>query len=88
MITTTALPAASGRSRLITLWVLSGLVTLLFMAAGGAKLAGAAVMVELFAKVGLGQWLHAAAERRSAAYDRHQGVSSSNSVISPTMTGW
>ena len=26
------------------------------MGAGGAKLAGAAAMVELFAKVGLGQW--------------------------------
>src|SRR5260370_40908046 len=41
---------------IITLWILSGLVALAFIAAGGAKLAGAAVMVELFAKVGLGQW--------------------------------
>src|ERR1700730_2366050 len=49
MIATNALPAASGN--LITLRILSGLV-----GAGGAKLAGAAAMVELFAKVGLVQW--------------------------------
>ena len=56
MITTNALPAASGKSRLITLWTLSGLVALAFIAAGGGKLAGTAVMVGLFDKVGLGQW--------------------------------
>jgi hypothetical protein len=56
MITTSAKPAASGKGRLITLWILFGLVALLFIGAGGAKLAGAAVMVELFAKIGLGQW--------------------------------
>ena len=56
MITTSAKPAASGKGRLITHWILSGLVALLFIGAGGAKLAGAAVMVELFAKIGLGQW--------------------------------
>jgi uncharacterized membrane protein YphA (DoxX/SURF4 family) len=56
MITTNALPAASGKSRLISLWILSGLVALAFIAAGGAKLAGAAAMVEVFNKVGFGQW--------------------------------
>ena len=56
MITTEKLPATAGKGRLMTLWILSGLVALLFVGAGGAKLAGAAVMVELFAKVGLGQW--------------------------------
>ena len=50
MIAINALPAASGKGRLITLRILSGLV-----GAGGAKLAGAAAMVEPFAKVGLGQ---------------------------------
>jgi len=40
----------------ITLWTLSVLVALAFIGAGCTKLAGAAVMVELFAKVGLGQW--------------------------------
>ncbi len=56
MVTTHALPAASGKGRLIALWILSGLVALAFIGAGGAKLAGAAAMVEVFAKVGLGQW--------------------------------
>jgi uncharacterized membrane protein YphA (DoxX/SURF4 family) len=50
------LPAVSGKGRLITLWILSGLVALAFLAAGGAKLAGAAAMVAVFDKVGLGQW--------------------------------
>ena len=49
MITTNTLPANSGKVRLITLWILSGLVALAF-------LAGAAAMVELFDKVGRGQW--------------------------------
>ena len=56
MITTNPLPAAAGKGRLITLWTLSGLVALAFIGAGGGKLAGTAVMVELFDKVGLGQW--------------------------------
>jgi putative oxidoreductase len=56
MITTNTLPAASGKGRLITLWTLSGLVAVAFLAAGSAKLAGAAAMVEMFDKVGLGQW--------------------------------
>ncbi len=56
MITTSALPAASVRGRLITLWILSGFAALLFIGAGSAKLAGTAVMVDLFGKVGLGQW--------------------------------
>jgi putative oxidoreductase len=56
MITTNALPAATGKGRLITLWTLSGLVALAFLGAGGAKLVGVAAMVEVFDKVGLGQW--------------------------------
>src|ERR1700736_3987735 len=57
MITTTnALPSASGKGRLITLRMLSGLVALAFVGAGGNKLAGVPVMVEMFDKVGLGQW--------------------------------
>ena len=55
-MTTTLGRPASGTGRLIALWMLSGLVALTFIGAGGAKLAGAAVMVDLFAKVGLGQW--------------------------------
>jgi putative oxidoreductase len=56
MITTTTLPAVSGKGRLITLWTLSGLVALAFVFVGGGKLAGTAAMVDLFDKVGLGQW--------------------------------
>jgi hypothetical protein len=43
MIVTHARPAASGEGRL-------GLAALAFIGAGGAKLAGAAVMVELFSR--------------------------------------
>ncbi len=56
MITTNALPAPSRKGRLITLWTLSGLVALAFLGAGGAKLGGVPAMVEMFGKVGLGQW--------------------------------
>src|SRR6202163_70869 len=56
MITTNALPAAPSKVRLITLWTLSGLLALAFLGAGGTKLAGVPVMVEMFNKVGLGQW--------------------------------
>ena len=56
MITTNALPADSGKVRLIMVWILSGLVALAFLGAGSAKLTGAAAMVELFDKVGRGQW--------------------------------
>jgi putative oxidoreductase len=56
MITTNALPLASGKGRLVTLWFLSGLLALAFIAAGASKLAGAAAMVEVFDRVGFGQW--------------------------------
>jgi len=56
MILTDTLPVASSKGRLISLWILSGLLAVAFIAAGGGKLAGTAVMVDLFAKVGLGQW--------------------------------
>jgi putative oxidoreductase len=56
MITKNALPATSRKGRLIAIWTLSGLVALAFIGAGGAKVAGVPVMVEMFNKVGLGQW--------------------------------
>ena len=56
MITTTTLLAESGKVRLITIWILSVLVAPAFLGAGVAKLAGAAAMVDLFDKVGRGQW--------------------------------
>ena len=55
MITTNTPPAA-GKARVITLWILSGLLVLFFLGSGGAKLAGAAAMVEMFDKIGRGQW--------------------------------
>ena len=55
-MTTNATLAAIGKGRLITLRILSGLVALAFLAAGGSKLAGVTAMVEMFDKVGLGQW--------------------------------
>ena len=56
MTTTNTRPTNSGKVRLITLWILSVLLALAFLGAGSAKLAGAAAMVQLFGKVGLGQW--------------------------------
>jgi putative oxidoreductase len=56
MITTDKPAASTGTGRLITLWILSALVALAFIAAGGGKVAGTAVMVELFDNLGLGQW--------------------------------
>ena len=46
----------SGKGSLITVWTLSGLTALAFLAAGGAKLAGAPAMVAVFEAVGIGQW--------------------------------
>ena len=56
MITTNERSPVTGKRRLITVWILSGLVALSFIAAGGAKLTGVPAMVEVFEKVGLGQW--------------------------------
>src|SRR5882757_10027161 len=40
----------------ITCWVFQGLAALAFIAAGSGKLAAAPAMVEMFAKLGAGQW--------------------------------
>ena len=55
-----ATPVSSGR-RLsrglnVTCWILQGLAAFAFLAAGGSKLASAPPMVEMFAKLGAGQW--------------------------------
>jgi len=47
-------------SRRIGAWTLQGIVAAAFFAAGGAKLAGAPFMVQLFAQIGLGQWFRVA----------------------------
>jgi putative oxidoreductase len=46
----------SSKATTIALWLLKILVALAFLTAGGAKLAGAPIMVAVFAKIGFGQW--------------------------------
>ena len=64
MITTDKLPSTTGKGRIITLWILSCLVALAFIAAGGAKLTGGAAMVEAFDNLTL--------VRRAAGHRRRQ----------------
>jgi uncharacterized membrane protein YphA (DoxX/SURF4 family) len=49
-------PATQGRGRAVTLWVLQVLLAVSFAAGGLLKLGGAHQMVDLFAKIGAGQW--------------------------------
>ena len=42
--------------RTVALWTVKGLVAAAFLAAGGAKLAGAPALVAAFETYGLGQW--------------------------------
>ena len=42
--------------RRIGAWIVQGVVAAAFLAAGAAKLAGAAAMVALFDQIGVGQW--------------------------------
>lgn len=51
-ITTTP---TSSRTRTVASWVLRLLLAAVFVAAGGAKLAGVPMMVEIFDQIGLGQ---------------------------------
>jgi uncharacterized membrane protein YphA (DoxX/SURF4 family) len=44
------------KAKNIALWILQGLAAAAFLMAGAAKLSGQPVMVEMFDKVGLGQW--------------------------------
>lgn len=44
----------------LELCILQGAVAVVFFAAGAAKLTGAASMVDLFAQIGVGQWLRIA----------------------------
>lgn len=52
----TSIASASAPRRRIGTWVLQGIVATAFFAAGAAKLAGAAYMVQLFEQIGFGQW--------------------------------
>ena len=59
MSTATATPVSSssrGRWVNIGLWTLQILAAAAFLAAGGFKLAGAPMMVQIFDQIGVGQW--------------------------------
>jgi len=45
-----------GRASRIALWLTQGALALMFLMAGGSKLAGVPAMVSLFDAIGLGQW--------------------------------
>ena len=58
---TSGTPAARATSRrhavnIFTLWVLQVVLAIIFAMAGFAKVGGDAVMVEMFATIGIGQW--------------------------------
>ena len=46
----------SGKGRTVGLWVLRVLLAVAFLGAGGGKLTGAQAMIEVFQKIGIGQW--------------------------------
>jgi putative oxidoreductase len=46
-----------GRVAIIALWVTQIALAAMFLFAGGSKLVGAPAMIDLFAAIGLGQWL-------------------------------
>jgi putative oxidoreductase len=46
-----------GRVAIVALWVTQIALATMFLFAGGSKLVGAPAMVNLFAAIGLGQWL-------------------------------
>ena len=45
-----------GRASLIALWLMQVALAVMFLMAGGSKLAGVPAMVSLFDAIGLGQW--------------------------------
>ncbi len=48
--------SAPSRTLRYVAWGIKGLLALAYLAAAGAKLAGAPMMVEVFHQIGLGQW--------------------------------
>lgn len=52
----TATIKAQPAPRRLGAWALQAVVALAFFAAGSAKLAGVAYMVQLFSQIGIGQW--------------------------------
>lgn len=56
MAMATSIRATSGKGLTITSWVIRILLAVAFLGAGGAKLAGVPMMVEVFDQIGMGQW--------------------------------
>ncbi|ACL61403.1 DoxX family protein [Methylobacterium nodulans] len=56
MSQTLATPAAPSRALNILAWSLQVLLALVFLAAGGTKLAGVPMMVQVYDLIGVGQW--------------------------------
>jgi putative oxidoreductase len=55
-VTQNGISLQRGRASLIALWVTQVALALMFLMAGGSKLAGVLAMVSLFEAIGLGQW--------------------------------
>jgi putative oxidoreductase len=53
---TAAMAMIRGHAPTIALWTLQAVLALMFTMAGLAKVVGDAVMVEMFATIGIGQW--------------------------------
>jgi putative oxidoreductase len=47
---------STSRGRVVGAWIIQGLLAAAFLAAGGAKLAGVPMMVQIFDQIGMGQW--------------------------------
>jgi putative oxidoreductase len=55
-VTRNATDLPRGRASLIALWLTQVALAVMFLMAGGSKLAGVPAMVSLFDAIGLGQW--------------------------------
>lgn len=47
---------APSRGRVVASWIVQVFLAAVFLAAGGAKLAGVPMMVQIFDQIGMGQW--------------------------------
>jgi putative oxidoreductase len=56
MSTAAQLVETPSRRRVIGAWIVQGILAAAFLAAGGAKLAGVPMMVQIFDQIGIGQW--------------------------------
>jgi putative oxidoreductase len=54
--TTSEVTRGSGKGTIVALWAMQIVAAAAFVAAGGAKLSGAAPMVAIYEQIGIGQW--------------------------------